>query len=321
MRRTHFETLRPMCVVCRAPIAITTVIRETDGDVIEGIITCTSDACLREYPIIDGIPILVAAIRAWLAANPLQLLQRDDLSEEIESLIGDVLGPGSPFDTLRQHVSIYAEADTSLVDHAPAIGDGPILDIGCAVGRSTFALEKRFERLTLGIDLNFAMLRVASRALRSGTLQYARRRVGLAYDRRAVPIEVSPNVDFWCCDAATLPFPDATFALAASLNVVDVVPSPRETIAELARVVRGHALIATPYDWTPTATNVEQWLGGHSQRGTHRGASEPVLRALLAEHFEIVEETNVPWRLRVHERSTVEYDVHVFGVRRPRSPL
>src|SRR5437870_7727525 len=96
-----------------------TVIRERDGDVgrdvIEGIAACTNADCLREYPIVDGIPIFVANIRAWLTANPLQLLARDDLSPEIESLIGDVLGPGSAYDTLRHHVGIYAESDP--LDH------------------------------------------------------------------------------------------------------------------------------------------------------------------------------------------------------------
>ena len=324
MRREHFATLRPLCPVCRvAPLAITSAIRETADAIDEGILGCTNRDCLREYPIVDGIPIIVAAIRAWLAANPLQLLLRDDLSPEIESLIGDVLGPSSAFDTLRQHVSIYAaghyESDATaslLLCGAADLGGGPILDIGCAVGGTTFALASRFKQLTLGIDLNFAMLRVAARALREGRVTYARRRVGLVYDRREVELDVDRNlVDFWCCDATALPFADATFGLAASLNVVDIVPSPREAIAECARVLRagGSVLLATPYDWTPTATNVEQWIGGHSQRGDHRGASEPQLRALMSEHLEIVrDEERVPWRLRMHERSAVEYDVHVL---------
>jgi SAM-dependent methyltransferase/uncharacterized protein YbaR (Trm112 family) len=316
VRREHFAALRPVCPLCRAQLTISVVVREAEDDLLEGILGCTNAACLREYPIVDGIPVLVGPIRAWLAANPLQLLQRDDLSPEMESLIGDVLGPGSPYDTLRQQVSIYAENDATLVEHVPPIGDGPILDIGCAVGGTTFALARRFDRMVLGVDLNFAMLRVASRALREGRLTYARRRVGLVYDRREVDVTPSALVDFWCCDASALPFPDATFALATSLNLVDVVGDPRGAIAECARVVRpgGKAVFSTPYDWTPTATPVEHWLGGHSQRGGHGGASEPVFRALLAESFAIEsEQRGVPWRLRLHDRSSIEYLVHVLA--------
>ena len=110
MRRLHFETLRPLCVVCdaRAPLAVARALVERGDDLIEGIVVCSSDACRREYPVVDGIPILVGPIRAWLSANPLQLLQRGDLSAEVESLIGDVLGSGSAFDTTRQHAGIYA---------------------------------------------------------------------------------------------------------------------------------------------------------------------------------------------------------------------
>lgn len=322
MRRGHFEALRPLCAVCRhAPLAVATAIREREDDILEGIAACTNVECLREYPIVDGIPILVANIRAWLSANPLQLLGRDDLSPEIESLIGDVLGPGSAYDTLRQHVGIYADARPFQHD-AMAVVDGPAVDIGCAVGGSTFALAERLQRLTVGIDLNFAMLRVASAALREARVRYARRRVGLVYDRqeRDVDVPAREMVDFWCCDAAVLPFAPATFAFAASINVIDCLAAPREALAEIARALRpgGTALIATPYDWSPAATPVEQWLGGHSQRGANRGASEPVLRRMLTEvGLQIVsEEPSVPWRLRLHERSTVEYAVHVVVARR-----
>jgi SAM-dependent methyltransferase/uncharacterized protein YbaR (Trm112 family) len=322
VRRAHFDALQPVCVVCRAaPIAVGTVIRERDDDILEGIANCTNDACLREYPIVDGIPIFVANIRTWLSANPLQLLGRNDLSPEIESLIGDVLGAGSAYDTLRQHIGIYAEADVFNHDARAEI-DGPAIDIGCAVGGNTFALAERLQRLTLGVDLNFAMLRLASAALREGRVRYARRRVGLAYDRSERNVERPHRelIDFWCCDAAVLPFAPATFAFTASINVIDCLSSPHDALVEIARVLRpgGTALIATPYDWSPAATPVEQWLGGHSQRGAHRGASEPVLRRMLDEvGLTIVsEEPSVPWRLRLHDRSTMEYGVHVVAAKR-----
>lgn len=323
MKRGHLAALRPVCPVCRAAsVDVGTVIREANGDVLEGILNCTNPECLREYPIVDGIPILVAAIRSWLSANPLQLLQRSDLSPELESLIGDALGPGSAFDTLRQHVGIYAadhyEGDSAvrLLSRDLDARGGPVLDIGCSVGGTTFALASRFERLTVGVDLNFAMLRVASDVLRSGRARYSRRRVGLAYEPRRLAVEPAHRelVDFWCCDAAALPFASETFGFASVLNLIDCVASPADVVAECARVLRpgGTALFSTPYDWTPSATPVEQWLGGHSQRGANRGAAEPVLRALLARHFDVAaEEEHVPWRVRVHERSVMEYLVHV----------
>lgn len=322
MRRAHYDALRPVCVVCRAaPLSIAHVVREAHDDVLEGILQCTNAECQREYPVIDGIPVLVGPIRAWLAANPLQVLLRDDLSPELESLLGDVLGAGSAYDTLRQHTGMYAEDHyaTHSARRLLEIAEprGVSLDAGCATGGVTFAIAERTNALTLGVDLNFAMLRVASRALRSGRVRFARRRVGIVYDRHELDVQTSANVDFWCCDAAALPFANDAFAFGASLNIVDCVAAPREALRELARVVHGELLVATPYDWAPTATPVEGWLGGHSQRGTNRGASEPVLHALLRElGLEIVrDEPHVPWRVRLHERSSVDYDVHVVVAR------
>jgi len=328
LRRLHFETLRPLCVVCdeRAPLVVACALVERGDDLIEGIVVCSNDACRREYPVVDGVPILVGPIRAWLSANPLQLLQRGDLSAEVESLVGDVLGSGSAFDTMRQHAGIYAGshyggAPHPLLDLVPPSA-GPALDAGCAAGGTTFTLAERCDGIVVGVDLNFAMLRIASAALREGRVRYARRRVGLVYDRveRAVDSPARERIDFWCCDAAALPFAGGTFALAASLNVVDCVAAPQRSIEELARVLRGGgtAVVATPYDWSPGATPVENWIGGHSQRGPHGGASEPLLRSLLeGAGLEIaVERERVAWRVRLHDRSSVDYDVHAVVARK-----
>lgn len=332
MRQRHFDALRPVCPLCRTgALAVTGSVRAAGDDLLEGIIGCTNPNCLREYPVVDGIPILVANIRGWLAANPLQVLLRDDLSPTLESLLGDVLGPGSQFDTLRQHTGIYA-ADhytagggaqrlvAHLLDLAGSLSsDAPLLDLGCSVGGTTFTLAARHQRLTAGVDLNFAMLRIASRALREGRIDYPHRRVGVVYERRELRPELPHRdlVDFWCCDAAALPFRDETFALTAALNLIDCVPSPNAVIAELTRTLRpfGLALLSTPYDWTPTVTAYESWLGGHSQRAPHRGSAEEVLKALLP--LEIVaEEAAFPWRVRLHDRSTMEYAVHALVARR-----
>ena len=65
----------------------------------------------------------------------------------------------------------------------------PAIDVGCATGGTTFAIARAHTALTLGVDLNFAMLRVASRALREGRVRYAQRRVGVVYDRRELDVD------------------------------------------------------------------------------------------------------------------------------------
>ena len=213
----------------------------------------------------------------------------------IEGLLGDCCGPGSSYDTTRQHLSTYAwdhygdldrkrpgeprpgsvlrvlERGLELAGDLPA---GPILDLGCAVGRSSFALAGDSDRLVLGVDLSFPMLRLASEALRRGRVRYPRRRVGVVYDAREIPVSFPrmEAVDFWAVDAIDLPFNEGTFAAVVALNVLDCVASPHDLLASLPRLLEpgGKAILSTPYDWSPRATPIEAWLGGHSQRGERR---------------------------------------------------
>jgi SAM-dependent methyltransferase/uncharacterized protein YbaR (Trm112 family) len=345
VRRAHFEAIAPVCAVClqagaESPLRIGRVEREQDGDVLEGILQCGESGCQREYPILDGVPILVPALRAYVSQNILPILRRSDLSDTMESILGDCCGHGSAFDQMRQHLSTYGWGHYSdldpletgnpplsllgLLDQGLALagppGEGPILDAGCSVGRSTFALAERHERLVLGVDLSFSMLQVASRALRTGEVRYPRRRVGLVYDERSFPVRLrgSERVDFWVCDAAALPFPRRTFSLASSLNLLDCLPVPHEHLRSLARVLRpgARAVLATPHDWSTAATPIEGWIGGHSQRGPEGGSSSLALRALLTPgaHPASVEGLSmiaaseaIPWLLRLHERSVVQY--------------
>lgn len=349
MRRRHLDSLRPVCPVCRAgvPLSLTDVLKEEDGHIVEGILRCPTPSCQREYPILDGIPLLLADLRGYVSGAIDQITAREDLDAVMESLLGDCCGPGSSYDITRQHLSTYAWDHYADLDpekgssHAGSvlrvlarglelageIPPGPILDLGCAVGRSSFALAEGGDRLVVGVDLGYVMLRMASEVLRKGRARYPRRRIGIVYDRRDFPASFlhSEAVDFWLCDATDLPFPEGTFAAVVGLNVLDCVTDPHGLLASLPRLLKpgGKAILSTPYDWSPRATPLGAWIGGHSQRGGHEGASEPVLRALLTprahpasvEGLRIVaEEPDLAWRVRMHQRSSVEYRVDLVVV-------
>ena len=363
MRLGHFEALKPVCPRCRterqviAPLTLANILKQNDEHIIEGVLHCSDPACQLEYPIIDGIPIIVPYIRKYLSDNLYHINARDDLSETIESILGDSAGPGTFMDATRQHLSSYAwdhyqdlnpnyspdnfpnatRPGSSIIDCLQSglkiIEDnsnstrlaGPIIDIGCSVGRIPFELANNYQTLTLGIDVNFSMLRVAHKVLREGIVRYPLKRIGVAYDRQdfAVNFTNSQLVDYWACDALALPFEDNTFGLVSGFNVFDSVTSPRDLLASIDHVLKpaGWGLLATPYDWSPAATPVETWIGGHSQRGPDRGAAEPLIRRLLTpgahpqsvENLKIVGEiTRHPWMVRVHERSQTLYQTHII---------
>ncbi|SEM09563.1 Methyltransferase domain-containing protein [Syntrophus gentianae] len=356
IKRLHFEKLSPLCPVCRtagreSPLKIGAVLKEGKDTITEGVLVCSNSSCLSEYPVLDGIPILVANLRTYIAQNFLPILCRDDLSETMESLLGDCFGPGSAFDSQRQYLSTYAfdhYGDLDPEEPAPSSAPpgsvlnllreglqvaghaqrGPVIDIGCAVGRTSFELGKALDEIVLGIDLNFGMLKTAAAILEKGCLSYPRRRGGIAFERRRFPVsfDKAEKVDFWVCDATALPFAEGTFSAGVSLNVLDCVWSPYDYLREISRILMpgGNAVLSTPYDWTANATPVEAWLGGHSQRSEHKGSSPDVLRSLLSgglhphavEALELISEKDVPWTLRLHDRSIMEYLVHLMVIRK-----
>jgi SAM-dependent methyltransferase len=291
--------------------------------------------------------VIVPDVVAYLGSMAAQVLARNDLPEGITSLLGDALGSGCEFDQTRQQLSIYCDAHfgdldpkvppsagsaivRSIASSLPQLEPGsPAIDLGCSVGRASFELARHTGGLVLGVDLNFAMLRIAQRVLRRGQLQYDRRRVGLVYDRQdyVVKPDHADAVDFWACDLLALPFPDGAFACALGLNVLDCVSSPLSLLEELARLLQpgSHALLSTPYDWSAAATPAAAWLGGHSQRGPGAGASEAVLRALLGsgggsgnvEGLVLERElADGHWSLRLNVRARMQYETHQFLIRR-----
>jgi SAM-dependent methyltransferase len=369
MLLSHLHRLQPVCPACRAagregaPLGLGTVARaergESDDDIREGVLLCPEPRCQREHPIIDGIPVVVADIASWAAHQLAGVLRRDDLSPFTESLLGDAAGPGSDFDRARSNLSIYGWAhwgdlvpdvstdvapgaapnaarghggayvallDAALAGLQPA---GLWLDLGCSVGRGTLELARRGAELAVGVDLNFAMLRVAEHARHAGRARFALRRGGVVFDRfdAAVPGLSKDRVSYWCCDVSALPFDSARFDGALLLNLLDCVPAPLELLVEAARVLvpGAAAAFSSPYDWSPSATPLGQWLGGHSQRSAHRGDSAAELRRILSPEclagidtgFVIeAERERVPWHVQTGERSTMAYAVHLARLRR-----
>lgn len=357
MRLAHFEALAPLCPRCRAERrADTRVVLgphrvADDGVVEEGALHCPAPACRHEFPILDGIPLLLPDPARYMAESQAQLLAREDLPDATLSLLGDAIGPGTPFEAARHHLGAYAhdhwgEFGTASAGTFPpgsvaralhaglallgeGMPDGPTLDIGCATGRATAELAATGAGLVLGIDLNFAMLRLASRAMRRGRLRYPLRRIGLVYDmvEVAVPRPHAARTDHWVCDALAPPFAPGRFARIAALNVLDCVAAPVNLLQALASLLApgGGAVLATPYDWSPAATQPPYWIGGHSQRGPDAGAAEPLLRALLTpgQHPQSIPDLRIagelldhPWTVRLHARSTMVYALHMLGLRK-----
>lgn len=338
-----------------------------DAMLTEGALACTSASCQCEYPILDGVPVLMPDVRAAIAGSMSDMNARNDLSHALTTMLGDCAGPGSAFETSRFHQSTYvfdhygeffpagapargagssapeashsrSVSERSAVSNDRAIspsgvvrclreawrlagdiGAGAILDVGCSVGRSTMELATD-GRVVLGLDASYGMLRLAQQLMRRGQGVASIRRTGLVYERVEWSLPPVPaGVDYWCGDAAWPPFRAGGFAAVVALNVLDCLHNPAAALLAWARLLPpgGKLLLATPFDWSPAATPVDHWLGGHSQRGPEQGSCEAALRRHLAwAGFDILGESEVSWGVRLHDRATTVYTTFVIGARR-----
>ena len=112
MRLDFFEDIRPLCPRClhfSQAISSLKVAERTEmrgGLLWHGMLHCSMSSCWAEYPVIDGIPVIVPDVPAFLANAQNQILTRHDLPPGLRGMLGDALGLGTPFDTDRQHVNL-----------------------------------------------------------------------------------------------------------------------------------------------------------------------------------------------------------------------
>ncbi|MGD8567842.1 MAG: methyltransferase domain-containing protein [Gammaproteobacteria bacterium] len=332
-------------------LVVANKVQQSADMLIEGNLVCPDRFCNQEYPVIDGIPVIVNNIKKYINDNFYYLTVRDDLSSLVASMLGDVAGPGSAFNNMRHFLSTYAwdhygdkapagelgagyqditpgnavrclQAGLSLLEQVPKT---PAIDIGCAVGRTTFELAAQLNGLVLGVDMGFPILRVAQQVLREGRISFPLKRVGIVFDHYEFEINMDNNqyVDFWACDAQALPFADESFGFASGLNVIDTVAAPRKVLVSINDVLanKGKAILSSPYDWSPP-TPVQAWIGGFGQRNHHEGDSDAALKALLGGDISprntgglsiIGEIANHRWDVRVHNRRSVRYDTHIVA--------
>ena len=77
---------------------------------------------------------------------------------------------------------------------------------------------------------------------------------------RAVDAQAGPNVGFIRADAQRLPFRDGTFDAVTSLAVLQLIPDPSATLAEIARVLKPGGRVAIMVPTAGRGPDFLKWL-------------------------------------------------------------
>jgi SAM-dependent methyltransferase len=338
--RADLPSLLPLvCPACRVrsergremhTVSVTTTLRRLpDGSLDSAILTCDNPGCRRRYPVVAGVPILVADAVTHTARFGVALVE-GELVPELQALLAEPGPDDAPYAQTVEHLSIYL--DTHWGDRATPRPNGPTapfgmaalarkleerartrveraVELGCGVGRGVYELARGAE-LAVGIDLAPAPLRRAQKLFSGDALPYARRMAGRHYATATIAASPVANAAVVCGDALDPPLAPASFQRVVALNLLDALPSPPRLLSVLDGLCApgGELIVATPYAWQSAIVADEHRIG------THDPASELRRRLVAGDGLEaayvIEDEDELDWSLRRDARSATVYRVH-----------
>lgn len=208
---------------------------------------------------------------------------------------------------------------------APVEPNSRALDLGCAVGGSSFELARSCAEV-MGVDYSHAFIAAANRLRNEGFHAYEKviegdlTEPGLA----TVPPEIDRSrVTFEQGDAMDFPNPKSkaernetaehfvgpqssaiqnlkSFDVVLAANLLCRLHQPLRLIERLPALVRsgGQLLLTTPFTWLAEFTPRENWLGGTRETGS----SFDALHRALEPHFTLEHRVDLPFLIREHAR-------------------
>jgi 2-polyprenyl-3-methyl-5-hydroxy-6-metoxy-1,4-benzoquinol methylase len=155
---------------------------------------------------------------------------------------------------------------------------GSLLDVGCGEGVLVHRWAQRLGgRRVVGIDLE-------EESIQAG---WAERQ--------------APNLEYRVMRAESLPFAENEFDLASAIEVLEHVPDPEHTLAEMARCAGRHLLVSVPREPLWRALNMARgayWRELGNTPGHLNHWSKRSFTALLARHGTVAEvRSPFPWTM------------------------
>ena len=153
-----------------------------------------------------------------------------------------------------------------------------LLDVGCGEGVLVHEWAGRIApRRVVGIDLE-------EPSIQAGWAQ-----------------RPAPNLEYRIMKAESMPFADDEFDIATAIEVLEHVPDPAHTVAEMARVAKRHLIVSVPRE--PLWRGLNMARGAYlKQLGNTPGHvnhwSKRSFVALLSQHGTVVEARSpFPWTM------------------------
>ena len=217
---------------------------------------------------------------------------------EADSLLPWDFGPASA-------LNYPVRCITECLDATRLPGTARALDLGCAVGRSTFELARHC-REVIGIDFSQKFIDAGNALVTKGSADYTCTVEGSL--NQVATASVDPSIDrtrvsFEQGDATALRDHLSGFDVVLMANLICRLPDPQACLARLSGLLNpgGQLLIMTPCTWLEEYTPRENWLGGFERDGKEVRTLDS-LHAALDSDFKLDHRTDLPFLIREHER-------------------
>ena len=274
-----------------------------DNDCHEGFLVC--EECGIQYPIINGVPIIVRNFESyvqertrilgdWILKTSTSPI-RNFLREKVKS-VDPKLTTHNKYEFNSEYFNSYMWTHYDFRDndkflslfkyrvrpdeiYKKAIQElevkvtGKSLDLGCAIGASSLNLAKKVS-FSYGVDLSYSFI-----------MEARRRATGLS------------NIEYLVCDIANLPFKSSSFDVILALNILDRTDFDKALLSLDRCLISGGELVITdPYHQSSDSKS----LDSINLRLSLEKKGYQIRKRTQRESF-------IPWIIRVNERAYLFY--------------
>lgn len=173
---------------------------------------------------------------------------------------------------------------------------GRSLDLGCAVGRSSWELSLLSTEV-VGIDFSHAFIAAADAMAQDGEVGISWQGEGCEREelKLSAPRGNRDALSFEQGDAMDLREDLGSFRRVHASNLICRLPEPERFLNRLPSLVEdgGELVLATPFSWLEEYTPKENWP---------KGSSFAWLKSYLEGSFDLIETNDEPFLIREHAR-------------------
>ncbi len=216
---------------------------------------------------------------------------------------------GDSYFEVENYPEKCAQLCLQLMANEEGVAAQKALDLGCAVGRTTFELARGFDEV-VGVDLSHRFIECAIQLKEQGSLPYNMITEGeLTISSSAELAELhldehSGKVQFYQEDACNLSSRHQHYNLIFAGNLLDRLNNPKQFLNSIHNYLTmgGILVMSSPYTLLEEYTARENWMGGYTENGKVLSVLDGIKKELAAHFVMVNEPIDVPFVIRETSR-------------------